>query len=1256
MRLWCALLVCTLCWAQSVGNIQVQSTATQAVITYKAPIRKTCTIVVSESSSFSPPVADTDSALFPGAASESAHLISGLGAMMRTVRVGMRTSQKGADGKWHSRALAAETQHYVKITCNGQSATATFKTGVPGGFAPEPLPADVRAWGNIAYPEFDFTDLSKPVIDPKTGLKIYTADPAAWSIMQSTPGFYGAYSGGSGWTNPANVTAYGTGVAQTSSTNPISIFFIPAAFNDQLPDIGGSWPYDNFLDLGVDVYGSGTDSTAANRTIQLALSIDSGKTAYSPFVTLTLPAGGNQIAGTAPAQYPKPYFGGWGVSVPRNLWPKHGYVTAANGMVTLTKNAAGQPVCCSPADVGAYFVQDWAPGVKIWIANSAPVCPNDFCTITSVQSATQATIAENLTIGEQEYWSAALAVIVQKANTAGSVSLSTRFNVAKGFPHDIWTGGCASTTVVSGDGITGYPCIFPRVRAEAGALYFVGVSKPVIRLISLFANPGNIPGTSAADSPLGAITRLGPAVPSFDQNDPAIMYLTAPTNGGSSAIFKVQYTGNWTAYPAYNSSTANPPPSNELVWTNLTKSADHRDLRTQILANTNYDETRWPSLKYLQSIGVTGPYIVFEQNIGSQNTACWVFAFTAATGDFYRAWRSDDGSSNDALHYVGCHAVIRADGGAVLISNVNLTNGNSSTPEGGPYIGRITGVLRGGVFSADTSLPWPIDNSYDNQCPANLPAWIVARGASGNQCVTVTGTMPCSAFASVSEASANPCPYDATQSYLGGLKVGDFLKDPEAPAGADSEGFMVVQIAPGANGTFTAVLERNANFSYCSIGDANSVPARNGVDFPGQNQHANGWRFEATARDACGSSVLLLDIAGNHVYAANQNGVIGHFDATGSGTQADTWIGAGSLVNGQFVYSVQYNRPWANIQQPWDWTVPSNPPFAGYQSVHDVQSYMEAKQVAASTDMRKWGFDFRHYNGSAGADLEVPGQWIGGPTNLTLQPQTQSVYKLTLIGNGDVKHAPIYVWAGEKVLMEKSSPATGNVLTDADAWNFCYAYRAGECRAGSSAGDLYAVIPGADHRANCWASQVNLRVPCAMAGPVQAMQGMQVGIGGPDPSGNTQRALGTMLMGPGQQYVYSKLLPTPDASYLLFAGFLTSGYHTSLMMAKLPSFPSDGVVRSTFVPVNVSVSSSNSYVEFGYEEFGSNTDFFCTSRREACRVSAATINEANPFSFASETLAAAGSTIAIPAIPGRILYYRVVTNGSPGPLMAAAVP
>jgi hypothetical protein len=1242
-------------------SVEVQGvTATQALLYYAAPDEAPCRVEVREAAEESPLVHDVNPLLFSGADLDAERNVLP-GGTARLVRVGLRTSSKGADGRWYSRALAAETLHSAVVTCGSDSGTATFTTATPEGIAPEPLPKDPDGFGNLAMPDFDWNDIKKPVIDPRTGVKIYAADPNAWSTSVVVPFSANWYAGGLGWTNPGNVSSYGTAAASTADISPLIVFVDPMQLNNG-GFRGGNWPFDNFLDFGVDIWGSGSDGNEANRAIEVALSLDSGQTAYTAWVPLTLGTS-NSAAGTIPGSYPKAYFSGWSRILPRNAWPKRGRVTVADGVVTLVKTAEGTALGLSAWEVGSFFLHDWPVGTRIFIANSAPTCHNNLCTIASVQGATRLTLVENLTSGEAEYRSAHLAVMIRKTNSNGSVQISARSRVAVGFHHDIWSGGCSSipvTTTVRADGtpagrtIQGYPCVLPKTRQEAGGLYFIGASEPDIRLVSLMRHPTKygtpLPGHTEADTPIWPAVMLGPTVASFDPEDPTIIYTTLPTMGGSAALFKARYTGDWRTINArYNGEWSNPPISSEVTWVNMTKAADGRDLRSQIRSGSPYDEAKYGSLNSLATVGVSGKYALFTRILGPQDSPCWIFAFDASTGTLVKAWFTADGSGHPDLKYAGCHSVGALAAGAFLISNSGLKFGDARL-YGGPFSAPVSAVKRGGAFVAEnTSLQWPPSGAYDNACPDDVAVRFRDAGAVEDQCVTVLTKEPCSAVAGPNERSWSPCPWDAEKSMVAPLAEGDFLKDLAGLAGLDSEGFQVVRKTDLGAGNIELVLLRNANYSYCALG-------KDGVNHAGQFQHAHGWSLTAVSQNQCGSNNMVLDIESNIVTSANYNVTIGHFDVASMGPGIDTWIGSGAGG----LYRVMLNRRRSEMLRKADVAVPQWPSFAGYDGggfpVHanNVQSYVTVKHRAADPAMRAYAFDIRHYNGGYGIDFEYPNQLIGGPTNPVLQDGTSAVYKLTYTGIPDAKRGVLNVWAGEKVLREKSVPEEGDTITDSDSLHFCYAYRDNECRTGSKAGNLFAVIPRPDLKQRCWASQLNQRVPCAFAGPVVATQSIQFRIDQPDPDARAQRFLGNLLMGPNQQYVYSKFLPTPDASYLLFAGFLVNGYHTGLMAMKVPSFRHKDTGQSTFTPVTVKGSGASVYIEFGYEEFGARTDFFCTSRREVCRVSAEEITEANPFRFAHENLTpASGSyTIKIPALQGRILYYRVVDNGEPGPLQA----
>jgi hypothetical protein len=64
-------------------------------------------------------------------------------------------------------------------------------------------------------------------------------------------------------------------------------------------------------------------------------------------------------------------------------------------------------------------------------------------------------------------------------------------------------------------------------------------------------------------------------------------------------------------------------------------------------------------------------------------------------------------------------------------------------------------------------------------------------------------------------------------------------------------------------------------------------------------------------------------------------------------------------------------------------------------------------------------------------------------------------------------------------------------------------------------------------------------------------------------------------------------------------------------------------------------------VEFGYD-----TDLHCTKRAEACVANRAGVDESTPFYWAgsdsySGLACASGCTVTVPAVPQRVVYYRL---------------
>jgi hypothetical protein len=105
----------------------------------------------------------------------------------------------------------------------------------------------------------------------------------------------------------------------------------------------------------------------------------------------------------------------------------------------------------------------------------------------------------------------------------------------------------------------------------------------------------------------------------------------------------------------------------------------------------------------------------------------------------------------------------------------------------------------------------------------------------------------------------------------------------------------------------------------------------------------------------------------------------------------------------------------------------------------------------------------------------------------------------------------------------------------------------------------------------------------------------------------------------------------------------------SNLLVDLPPFPAmDSVNRGTFIPVTVNLparaGATNAVVEFGY-----GPELYCMQRAEKCVATKATVDESSPFVWPTEAggdtgvsgaSCASGCTIAIPAISGKVLYYR----------------
>jgi hypothetical protein len=260
------------------------------------------------------------------------------------------------------------------------------------------------------------------------------------------------------------------------------------------------------------------------------------------------------------------------------------------------------------------------------------------------------------------------------------------------------------------------------------------------------------------------------------------------------------------------------------------------------------------------------------------------------------------------------------------------------------------------------------------------------------------------------------------------------------------------------------------------------------------------------------------------------------------------------------------------------------------------------------------------------------------------------------------KHFPTLASCGLNPLQDISSAATGNVLSDtsADSYKYCVANAAGECRTGSTAGQIFFNCPyvAPDKRTCTQASQDATDV---CIGDFSARGGHHMIYELPGTASTTTDA--ARLLNRSSFVLLTGLVTkgaanTSNDKMLPFNNWALSGAGGPIfnqpienVLIKVPRLAGyDSVNRASFVPVDVSLGSvpdgtNNVIVEFGYGEHGAPTNFYCATRRETCIAVGATINEATPFYFASETFSGAtcssSCTVAIPAVSGRLVFYRI---------------
>jgi hypothetical protein len=1261
------LLGGSLCFGQLTVTVS-SVTATQAVLEYVAPVSgSTCTVKVSESNTMSPVVNDVNETLFPGSSSDRLRSSTTLDLMevKRTVTIGARTSDVSSDGKLYSRALQANTLHYYSVTCGAVSATGTFQTANPplGNTYPEVPPFNAAGFGNYAWPSIDWTDASKTYIDPMTGvlLKLAYQPPGRQGNMQWGSGdeaaFKAAIDLNGAWSNASNVLNTSTSgpFASYSGANrdPLFLIFGPMT-------VGGydsaTWiPSPSIDDIRLTLYGSGS-GTADDRTILACLAVffkPSNGNCTSQEIEITLPTSTGSTAG--PANYPKMPLAGWNVG--RIL--KHDETSVPHGKL----NLAAKVATVNESDVyeGHYIPFATPSGVKVYIAGSAPACPGNWCTFDKLLDARSFTIVEDPgTLTNADFQLGAFGIRIRKKTTSGTVNVAASYMYAWSQPPQMPLNGvadfCSRSTVTvdyAADGVTKLPA------PETGYLCIEnnGGSGPAEAILVVL-----LPRTGEART----LTQfrhggfVGLPYQSFSESDPLSLFAVLPddTDSSKDAIYQISYDPtacHWKAFPGDNYRYGSTP-NDCMTWTNITPASQNKSPIQQLTASIQgspwWDATLSPNGR-LNYVGMVGKYAVFSYYFGGptqsvQDAPCWVSRFDVTSGQLVQVI---DTFASPGGRWAGCHYVGPGGSGDwywMAASLLRYNRGGSSNYLAGPYYLRsIYQMYKSGVWGTDTSLT----NTYADTCTTTDPA-MIALGATGRRCVKIriNSLWPYAAYTNTREVAKWPCPYDASKSCPMQITVGDYIADPDlAKQHGDSwdgkaEKMLITSITDIGSGNYEIELMR---WAACD-----SDPYYSHIDSPEHSTHTNGWLGWMTGTGLCSGNTWWTKTGENRWY--NEDGVLssGH-SAMGPGPN-----GTFSLSVEGYAHRVAKPMP-DQIGKPADWKNQADM-MGGFGGVtvaqaSGIESYPNHGQWNAPDSEKNWILDFRHFNPSFGSGPERPSTvWTN---TYTLVAGTTQVYKVQSPGVIFGKVLPYLAFSGRNLLKDKSGPAS--LITDADTYKFCVAYIAGECRPGSAKNDVFVNAPyvRTDWSGNCMVNTYAQNGVCFNTVVAQGASVIQMDISEPDPLFRNFRRLTMGFTGPGRQYQFMNASATPDGQWAFMNAGWLDGYRADMLLLKIPPMPvEDTINRRDFVRLRETLAPNplapQARIRFGYAENGPVSSFFCTSRQESCLTDA----QLTPFAYEqtdalNATACGGGCTIEIPAIPGRVVYYRVERLDTQGNLV-----
>ncbi|HEY3738505.1 MAG TPA: hypothetical protein VGL53_01615, partial [Bryobacteraceae bacterium] len=1257
-----------------IPSIRIGTTATQAVISYTAPDFNPCTIDIRETSSSNPLVHDVDPSIYPGSNldTRAGSLTTG---RKRVFVAGKRAAEPGLDGRWYSRALQTNTQHVVTISCSSGTVTGTAQFSTMnsplGATANDPLPVDPNNPGQYAWPTINWTDRTQTIVDPQTGFLVRQLDSPRDSYLQIGSGSFASASnvgGGSAWTTPTSALADDSAAATYTGTSrgwmflEFGLSFLNSSSHSTLTPSANT-----FVPTFNAWCSSGDCSTASSddRSIQYCMTID-GMTCATDMLQHTLTACTSGCTGSS--------FRFAAMTSPQAMladWYSSGHYNTSVSAVALSRlsgvvNRTGASVVLL---FGDRFNLAWGAGSTISINSVA-------YSIASVDSDGTLTLAGSPagTDTNVPYIGSNAGLLIRKLTTGTqqisvqSVSYSYEIGDAPTLEDsgdEDALANCAEVQVAGPGGELGWHCQVSQ------SIYWIGGTTGTVNRLGRASVPfnGGTPGWGGFcannDSFWDNADPNSLYCPQNSHNG-HVLLLKLTYSGSNTDIGDLTESAGLIACgsaPCWNV-------------TNLTASGSELDTQMAAFhpAWATYKFKAGSIAIFGRAAGANSLMFMVRRD-GNNDTMAFIFKYNLNTHQIDGAmpswayWPARWAGMHGPLDMNNAQW-----GDAELHAFTGpLTPGQNDTAGNGPYLSTITS---GAISNAGSPCPvrpanstiagadWPTGNkclqiTVDGEPGDPSPAFynngtisVTGNTVTGNGTqwtilmdqsqMLINGNYYMFSYISSTQGTLATSPgtlsnvaYTLYLEPVNNSKVGhplySYLQDAAErdvfcilPQG-DFNGCSGLYPLSGAiPNEYVRLILKSGNTWTLQRGWAGTNPT---TPFVAQGANAEivaqpgSCFFDSTY--PCAALRVVWDFVNDpYGYNANGNTVVrdqndqGCCHATFQGVSVDLAYTCPTLDGvSSGCYSVRFATPPKSFTAPI-FEVSYNPLFHGLEGVgytNIVDTHPGHTQFAATDNENGWIAEARPFLGDAYANLTgfsgSPGVQVSG-----------SLYKFTAAQTGRLRprFLPTMAACGASPLLDISGPSTVITGDISNSYKYCIANAAGECTSGSAAGDVYMNCPQTRLPYCAYQgvgnSDPDTRDMCIADLGAYTMGVNQVGVRQADPDGRFGRRVTKAFSHYHWISPFWNAKMLPDGHWLIAWSMFLNGLRTSALLVKLPPFPApDGLNRSDYVPVAVTIQPSVPGVDNAIVQFGYGTNYFCTSRQEVCLQ-----GSASQLSYASE--------------------------------------